>query len=208
MPNKPVPNTTARVALRAAGADGRVTVEHVLSAMAEAMTPVNAGRWQVRAVARWRDMVQMEHDASAAAGEKTEVFIAAWAEPGRHAGWQTLARQVAAGMRDRAIIAADRSKGFGAAADRKYAETDALLAQPDLSLRDRARAAQLKTAARRLSDKAVACNVWATVADEAASFGFRLIRRADRVHLPVGRAIARAGRGWVPEDKTFLTRGN
>lgn len=179
-----------------------------LDALAEAMTPVNAGRWQVQAVTRWRAMIDWEGETAAAAGEKTSAQVEGGTEPGRHTGWQLLARQVTAELRKRERIAIGRANRFRELADRKFGQRDALMEQPDPSPKTRARAAVLEEAAKRLSEKALACNVWATAAGEAASYGRRLTRRADKVHLPVGRALARTPRGWVPEDKTWITAGS
>lgn len=40
---------------------------------------------------------------------------------------------------------------------------------------------------------------------QAAAAGEQIVAAADGVHIPIGRAITAAGKGWTPEDKGFNT---
>lgn len=178
-----------------------------LDAMAEAMTAVNAGRWQVQDVLKWRGLIEGEAAAAAFAGVEALPEVEGGAEATRHAGWQMLARQVTGVLRTREHHAEREARRLGKLAGQARERREALLAG-ETAPQVLARAARLEQIAVRAENGAGRCWTWAAAAGEAAACGARLTRKADQVHLPVGRAIARTPRGWIPQDKTWITAGS
>lgn len=178
-----------------------------LDAMADAMTAVNAGRWQVTGVSRWQDMAGLEMSAAISAGG-TPAIVRGGVWPGIHAGWMALARQVITAMYAQSSAACAAAEKAREDARRILADRERLLAAGILNPGDHLRAGRLLRAARKAGEKAAACDVWAPVALDAAAHGVVLTRRAGEVHAPVGAAIAAAGPGWVPRHKSFSTAGS
>lgn len=187
-----------------------LAVSDALDAMADGMTTANAGRWQVAGTARWREAIEYEGLAAAAAGAGP-VMIRGGADPARHAGWQVMAGRIVAALQARASAAAGDAQEAREAAEEKDAERRVLL-PPGSGVPPphvRARLAVLAREAAKARARADACDLWAAAASEAAACGVRLSARADEVHIPVGEAIAAAGgRAWVAAGKSFSTAGS
>lgn len=190
-----------------------------MTAMADAMTAVNASRRQVRGVAGWLGYVPAADAAAQAAvtaahrcrylvsGNDDDLaayvtqILAAIDPPdrpvsipvqGTHRGWRDAAAAITAEFTRQA-----RAAGQAAAAASHLTGLAAAVAGE----RGQAVAAQAGYCADQ-------CGQWQATATDAAGYGTAMARREDQIHIPVGEAVAvGGGTQWLATSKQFHTEG-
>jgi len=195
-------------------------VTDAMNVMADAMTAVNAGRWQVSGVQEWRDLIQSETDLAWKAGRGEARLLTGISSASRHDDWKEMARQITAVMNQRAEFSSWRSSLAAANARASAAkirimrdggaeESESFHAYTPAhwdDYEDMRTLRELRADYASWSRKAERYGDWAGAALTAAEHGRYLASQSNRIHEPVGQAMARSGRRWMARDLGFLTR--